>query len=76
MSQGFESGLNFAGQGVKVKYKMNNRKIQAPEYRKSPILLFKALTVITLSSTYFCGNYYLYEVIPSNQYSAFIDCLQ
>jgi glutaminyl-peptide cyclotransferase len=57
-SQGYESALNFEAQGVKVKYKMNNRKIQAPEYRKSPLLLFKALTVITLSDTYFCGNYY------------------
>jgi glutaminyl-peptide cyclotransferase len=37
---------------------MNNRKIQAPAYRKSPLLLFKALTVITLYDTYFCGNYY------------------
>lgn len=37
---------------------MKNRKIQAPDYRKIPIFLFKALTVITISSSYFCGNYY------------------
>lgn len=37
---------------------MNNRKIQAHIYSKSPIFLFKALTVITLSNTYFCGYYY------------------
>ena len=53
------------GQGVKVKYKMNNRKIQAPEHSKNPILLFKPLTVITLPNTYFCGYYYIMKKLIS-----------
>lgn len=36
---------------------MNNRKIQAPGYSKNTMPVFKALTTITVSSTYFCGNY-------------------